>query len=335
MQLDCFAALAMTEKSLTPDQALVSRFSTDLDRLVPASKRTGIAVSGGPDSLALLLLAAAARPGLIEAATVDHGLRPEGRSEAEMVERICQRLGVPHRILSGSGQTPGSNLQAWARTLRYQLLGDWAVGRGLQAVATGHHLEDQAETLLMRLARGSGVAGLGGVQRRRSLRDDKQAEVDLVRPLLDWPRGELRRIVGQAGLEPVDDPSNSDEKFDRSRARALLDSVDWLEPDRLASVARNCRDSERALDWTARNEFDKRRSESGAGIALDPSGLPRELRRRLLIQAIETLGGETPPGPKLAAALDAVEEGGTTTLAGVKIEGGAIWRLSTAPPRRR
>lgn len=325
----------MTEDSATPDQELVSRFSADLDRLVPGGSRAGIAVSGGPDSLALLLLAAAARPGLVEAATVDHRLRPEARGEAEMVARICQRLGVPHRILSADREAPRANLQAWARALRYELLGDWAIERGLQAVATGHHLEDQAETLLMRLARGSGVGGLAAVQRRRLLRKTKQAQACLIRPLLGWARGDLRRIVDQAGLDPLDDPSNTSDKFDRSRARALLDSVDWLEARRLASVAQHCADAERALDWSARHEFDKRRSGSEACIILDPSGLPRELRRRLLLCGIEALGGEAPPGPKLAAALDSVEEGGTTTLSGVKIEGGDSWRLSPAPPRRR
>jgi tRNA(Ile)-lysidine synthase len=325
----------MTEQSFTPNQALVSRFSTDFDRLVPGGSRTGVAVSGGPDSLALLLLAAAARPGLVEAATVDHKLRPEARREAEMVGQICERLGVPHRILSADGEAPQSNLQAWARALRYELLGEWAIERGLQAVATGHHLEDQAETLLMRLARGSGVGGLAAVQRRRRLRETNQAEAYLVRPLLGWGRGNLRRIVEEAGLDPLDDPSNTSDKFDRSRARALLDSVDWLEARRLASVAQHCADAERALDWSARQEFDKRRSGSEARITLDPSGLPRELRRRLLLCGIEALGGEAPPGPKLAAALDAVEEGGTTTLSGVKIEGGGSWRLSPAPPRRR
>lgn len=321
--------------TLAPEPALVQRFAADLDALVDPSGQVGIAVSGGPDSLALLLLAAAARPGLVEASTVDHGLRPESRSEAEMVAGLCDRLAVRHAILTVDAEPPGSNLQAWAREARYDLLREWAGERRLDAVATGHHLDDQAETLLMRVARGSGVGGLAGIQRRRPFGGPRGHDIQLVRPLLDWRRTELRRIVEKAGISPVDDPSNRDERFDRSRARALLEAADWLDPSRLASVAENCIHAERALQWASRQEFDRRRRGEGAEMALDPSGLPRELRRRLLLEAIELMTGETPPGPKLAAALDGLEAGGTTTLAGLKLEGGAIWRLTPAPPRRR
>jgi tRNA(Ile)-lysidine synthase len=315
---------------LAPDSELVIRFAADLDALVEPAGRVGIAVSGGPDSLALLLLAAAARPGLVEAATVDHGLRPESRTEVEMVALICERLGVPHRILKGNTTPPASNLQAWARGLRYALLADWAVERDLDAVATAHHVDDQAETLLLRIARGSGVAGLTGVQRCRPL----TADVRLVRPLLDWRHSDLRRIVDRAGIVPVEDPSNIDERFDRSRARALLEGTDWLDPHRLAAVASNAIDAEGALQWASSREFENRRSGDRSELRLDPSDLPRELKRRLLLMAIEQMTGESPPGPKLIAALETLEAGGTTTLAGLKLEGGASWRLTPAPPRR-
>jgi tRNA(Ile)-lysidine synthase len=317
--------------SLDPDPDLVARFAADLDSLVDPIGNVGIAVSGGADSLALLLLAAAARPGLVEAATVDHGLRRESRSEAEMVSLVCGRLGVPHRILSSDAEPPGSNIQAWARELRYALLGDWAEQRDLDAVATAHHLDDQAETLLMRLARGSGIGGLAGVQVSRPLTD----RVGLVRPLLGWRRDELGRIIDRAGLEPVEDPSNSDERFDRSRARALLLSTEWLDPNRLAAVASHAIDAGTALDWAAQREFQKRHRRDGEVLILDPSDLPRELRRRLLVQAIDEFSEETPPGPKLVAALSTLESGGTTTLAGLKLEGGTAWRISRAPARRR
>ena len=317
--------------ALEPDPDMVTRFAADLDELVDPIGSVGIAVSGGADSLALLLLAAAARPGLVEAATVDHGLRPESRSEAEMVSLVCDKLGVPHRILESNERPPRSNLQSWARELRYTLLGDWAKQRDLDAVATAHHLDDQAETLLMRLARGSGIAGLGGVQASRPL----TGRAKLVRPLLGWRKDELRRIVDRADLVPVDDPSNSDDRFDRSRARALLNATNWLDPHRLAAVASHAIEFERALDWAAQREFNARCKPDSDVLILDPGGLPRELRRRLLGQAIEKMSGETPPGPKLIAALDTLEVGATTTLAGLKLEGGKHWRISRAPPRRR
>jgi len=123
-------------------------------------------VSGGPDSLALLLLAAAARPGLVEAATVDHALRPESRVEAEAVAAVCERLGVPHSILTAEWkEKPETAIQDRARKVRYSLLSQWAIDQKLPALVTGHHLDDQAETLLMRLLRGAGVKGLAGMRR--------------------------------------------------------------------------------------------------------------------------------------------------------------------------
>src|SRR4051812_14287712 len=129
----------------------VARFRADLERLTGgAPVRLGIAVSGGPDSLALLLLASAAYPGRIEAATVDHGLRPEGAAEAAFVGRLCVRLGLPHAILRAQ-MTETANVQAAARTRRYALLTQWLAATGAAFLATAHHLDDQAETLVMRL----------------------------------------------------------------------------------------------------------------------------------------------------------------------------------------
>src|SRR5690348_6767586 len=125
---------------MQPDAERVDRFAADLEPLVPAEAPLGIAVSGGPDSLALLLLAAAARPGRIEVATVDHGLRAESRDEAEMVGEVCGNLGVPHAILTVQwAERPSANIQARAREARYHLLDDWALRRELPSIATAHH----------------------------------------------------------------------------------------------------------------------------------------------------------------------------------------------------
>ena len=140
------------------DPALVSRFSQDLAALRPPQGGLGLAVSGGPDSLALLLLASEALPGQVEAATVDHGLRAESAAEAEAVAQICATLGVPHAILTVEVAT--GNVQAEARRARYAALGGWLAARDLAALATAHHADDQAETLLLRLNRAIGVAGL-------------------------------------------------------------------------------------------------------------------------------------------------------------------------------
>src|SRR5690348_9451922 len=129
---------------MVPEPALVERFAADLNALVAPGARVGIAVSGGPDSLALLLLAAAARPGQIEAVTVDQGLREGGRAEAEMVASICATLDVPHAVLRAEwNDKPSTAIQERARKERYRLLAAWAKDRHLDAIAAAHHLHDQ------------------------------------------------------------------------------------------------------------------------------------------------------------------------------------------------
>lgn len=316
---------------MTPAAEAVQRFAADLDALAPQGERVGIAVSGGPDSLALLLLATAARPGLIEAATVDHGLREESRSEAEMVAGTCRALGVPHRILPADwSEPPAANIQAEARAMRYRLLANWAEERGLPSLATAHHADDQAETLLMRLARGAGVRGLSGTRSKRTLTE----QVVLVRPLLGWRKAELIEIVRAAGIEAVDDPSNRDPRHDRSRIRQALNASAWADPVRLAVSAAALRDADEALDWALAPLVTARFTCDGVALVIEPFDLPRELKRRLLLAAFAELGEPAPRGPDLMRALSALDAGETVTLSGLKLEGGEKWRLSPAPPRR-
>ncbi len=316
---------------LKPAAEAIERFAADLNALAPVGARLGIAVSGGPDSLALLLLASAARPNMVEAATVDHGLRAESAEEAAMVAGICEQLDVPHRtLLADWPEAPATNVQAAARAMRYRLLNEWAIERGLPAVATAHHADDQAETLLMRLLRGSGVGGLGATRSKRALSDT----IMLVRPLLGWRKSELIGLVAEAGLDPVDDPSNRDPKHDRSRIRDLLHNAEWADPARLAASASALRDAVEALDWALAPLIGSRISRGGDGLMIDPSDLPRELRRRLLLAAFAELAAPPPRGPDAMRALDALERGETITLSGLKLEGGTQWRLTLEPPRR-
>jgi len=290
-----------------------------------------VAVSGGPDSLALLLLSRAARPGLIEAATVDHGLRDGSRGEAETVATICTEMGVPHAILPADWtEPPAVNVQAQARTMRYRLLADWAGKRRLSVLATAHHADDQAETLLMRLARGAGVGGLGGTRARRQLTEG----LTLVRPLLGWRKSELVSIVEAAGFHAIDDPSNRDPKHDRSRVRSMLAGADWADPARLAATAAAMRDADEALDWALAPLIGARLKREDRSLTIEPFDLPREIRRRLLLAAFGELGEPAPRGPELMRAMAALEAGGTVTLGALKLEGGDRWRLSPAPPRR-
>ena len=321
---------------MRPDPALVARFEVDLQKLTEGRpERLGLAVSGGPDSLALLLLAAAAYPDRVCAATVDHGLRPESAAEARFVAELCGRMSVPHEILSPLWEAvPTSNLPARARGARYLALSSWLERQGIRWLATAHHLDDQAETLLMRLARGAGVGGLAGV---RSINNwSGQRTGGVVRPLLTWRKAELIAVARNAGVEPVEDPTNDDKALDRTHARRLLASADWLDPARLAASSAHLADAEEALAWTTDREWEARAEEAEEGsVTVDASDLPRELQRRLLLRALGRFTDETAiPGPKVIGLLDTLLAGRTATLAGVRIEAGQKWRLAFAPPRR-
>ena len=320
---------------MVPEPASLERFARDLDALMPSGARLGVAVSGGPDSVALLLLAAAARPGDIEAATVDHALRPESGGEADMVAELCERLGVPHATLTVRWREPPvTAIQERARRERYRLLGFWAEERGLRAIATAHHADDQAETLLMRLMRGAGVRGLAGI-RPRSIAAG--TEVRLLRPLLGWRRSELQQVCADAGLTPVVDPSNKDEKFERVRMRRALGDAEWIDSAAVARSAANLADADSALDWAMRREWKRAARESSGLITYRPGDTPREILRRIAARAVRKLASEGDKdlrGAELDRLLTTLTEGGSATLRGVLCAGGAEWRFTTAPQRR-
>ena len=316
----------------SPAPELIDRFRRDIGRLTDDASGLGIAVSGGPDSLALLLLAAASCDG-VEAATVDHRLRAEGAAEAVSVAGLCARIGVPHRILPAETPLTG-NVQAEARALRYRLLGAWAQERGLRWIATAHHADDQAETLLMRLNRGAGLSGIAGIRRSGPL-PHADGDLRLIRPLLDWRRSELEATVAAAGLDAAADPSNSDDRYDRSRIRKLLAATPDLHPESLARSAAALAEAEEALEWTARRLSEERIREGNGQFWFDPSSLPPELRRRLLLNALQCSGlAEAPRGDAVQRLLATLDEGGIATLGGVKCTGGETWRFEPAPPRR-
>jgi len=319
-----------------PPPDLVSRFRLDLESVAgPDPARLALAVSGGPDSLALLLLAHAAFPERVKAATVDHGLRAEGAAEAEAVARLCGEIGVPHHSLAARVEPAGEGLQAAARSARYAALAGWMDMEGLGLLLTAHHADDQAETLLMRLNRGSGVAGLAGVRAAGAV-PGTGGRLRLCRPLLGWRRSELLAVVASAGVEAALDPSNADERFDRARLRRRLGEAPWLDPAALARSAALLAEAEAALDWAAGPLFAARAEAADEAVILRPNGLPPELLRRLVLRCLRQLApGAKPRGEALAAFIARLEEGGTGTLCEVKGRGGETWRFEPAPPRRR
>jgi len=309
----------------------IARFRGGLDALTGgATGLFGVAVSGGPDSLALLLLANAAFAERVRAATVDHGLRPQGAAEAAFVAELCAGLGVPHAVLAADAPVAG-NVQSAARSLRYRLLAGWAQAEGIGWLLTAHHQDDQAETLLMRLQRGAGLAGLSGIRAATQI-----AGVPVARPLLGWRRAELATIVARAGIAPVEDPSNADERYDRARMRLRIAQAGWIDAPALARSAGALAEADAALEWAVERLVAERVGRVAGGLTLDPGDLPSELRRRLLLRALALVAPADPPrGEAVQRLLAALEAGETATLAGVKCEGGGIWRFSAAPPRRR
>jgi len=315
--------------ALTADRR--ARFEAALDALAPAGG-IGVAVSGGPDSLALLLLAEAARPGLVSAATVDHGLRPEATDEASMVSETCRTLAIPHAILRVTVADDPAGVQAAARKARYAALGLWAGQQEIGALLTAHHADDQAETVLMRLARGAGLSGLAGIRRSRPF--SEAPGVTLIRPLLDWTKAELEELVAAAGIEPIRDPSNTDPRYDRTRARALL-AGGWPEAARVAAAADHLAESEEALVWIAQKLADERIRMDGETATLDVSGLPRELRRRLLLALFARLApGMEMRGDAVDRLLQSLDAQTVATLSGFRCAPSPIWRVSRAAPRR-
>ena len=309
----------------------IERFRADLDVLAPVG-RIGAAVSGGPDSLALLLLLHAARPGNIAAATVDHRLRPEAADEAAIVARTCAALGVPHAILTVTVADDPCGMQAAARKARYDALAGWGEREGLGHLATAHHADDQAETLLMRLGRGAGLTGLAGVRRARPLADT--GSITLIRPLLNWRKAELEAIVATAELAPARDPSNHDPRYDRTRARALL-GAGWPDARRVAASAHHLAEAEEALAWSARLAARSRIVFAAGSAEIDAADLPRDLRRRLLLIALARLNPVAEPrGDAIDRLLVALENSVVSTLAGLRCHPGPPWRITVAPPRR-
>jgi tRNA(Ile)-lysidine synthase len=333
-----------------------------------------LAVSGGPDSIALMWLAARWRRALARgprliAVTVDHGLRTEAAAEARQVKRLARSLNLPHRTLRWTGAKPKTGLPAAARAARYRLLVQAARANGATHVLTAHTRDDQAETLLMRMLRGSGIAGLAAMA-RESERDG----LLLARPLLNVSKSQLIATLKKARISFADDPTNRDLNFTRPRVRAVLpvlaaEGGDTRNLARLASrlaranaavevladgaeryLALRDRQAAGAKDSAGKfdaKSFDAKSFDIKSFDAKAFAALPEEIRLRLLLRAINRLGHEGPAElgkvEALLSALDrtVVENAARArpklrqTLAGalVTLIGGRI-HIEAAPPRR-
>jgi tRNA(Ile)-lysidine synthase len=251
-----------------------------------------LAVSGGADSTAMMLLAARWRTKQsatrLTVVTVDHALRAESAGECAEVARQAEALGLPCLIRRWSGRKPTSRLQESARSARYALLAETAADIGADAIATAHTLDDQAETVLMRLLHGSSVDGLAAM-RSRSVRGG----LGHLRPLLATPKARLVATLQAAATGWIEDPSNQDDRFERVRLRALLAELAplGLDPARLGLLAERAARSSDALEALASEAFAsafRRENETGTLDGARYGAAPPEIRLRLLDRAIES-----------------------------------------------
>lgn len=314
-----------------------------------------LAVSGGPDSLALMWLAARWRKELksgpaLSVVTIDHGLRPEAAREARRVKQLARSLDLPHRTLRWTGEKPTSGLPAAAREKRYSLLVQAAKSAGASHIMTAHTQDDQAETVLMRLSRGSGITGLAAMA-RESTRDG----VVLARPLLAISKQRLIATLTKAGLDFATDPSNVDPRFTRPRLRQLMPllAAEGCDSRSLARFAARAARAEAALELLTDGAERYLSLRSGGHFAQGYDaeafgGLAAEIRIRLLLRALGRVGQEGRPElGKVEALADALDRAANVSAAPGRIKlkqtlAGAVITLKTdrllitsAPPRRR
>jgi tRNA(Ile)-lysidine synthase len=338
-----------------------------------------LAVSGGPDSTALLVLAARWRARLrrgpkLLAVTVDHGLRPESAAEAKAVARVAKSLKVLHRIVRWSGAKPATGLQAAARAARYELLAAAARRAGARHILTAHTRDDQAETVLFRLARGTGLTGLAGMartapipaaganhrppaHRSRSIRHNGSSDpggddLVVVRPFLTLPKARLIATLAAGKIGFTDDPSNTDPRFTRARLREVMPrlAAEGLDAAKFSLLAQRAARAEAAIEaavLAALPGVSLTEWSNSGPIMLDLGrfdDLPAEVALRLLGRAIAEVGQEgTLELGKLEGLFEALKgrkQGGNgrfrRTLAGavVTLAGGRL-AVERAPARRR
>ncbi|CAO3419229.1 tRNA(Ile)-lysidine synthetase (EC 6.3.4.19) [Azospirillum doebereinerae] len=300
-----------------------------MDRLggFEPAPRVAVGVSGGGDSVALALLLhrwTAGQGGSVLALTIDHGLRPESGEEAVAVGRSMAVLGLPHRILRWTGDKPAGGIQAAARAARHRLLAQSCAEEGILHLALAHHRDDQAETLLLRLARGSGIDGLAGMAAIRA-----EGAVRIIRPLLDWTHDRLLATCIAAGAGWVEDPSNHNPRYARARlraARSLLEA-EGLDALRLAETARRAGRARAALETATTTLLAEAASlypEGWIRLASAPLlAAPEEIALRGLTRCLAVVGGGGHPArdeavERLHGELAAGLEHGRT-LAGCRV----------------
>lgn len=275
-------------------------------RLSPSAHRLAVAFSGGPDSTALLHLTlkwAAADGVPVSALIVDHGLRPESGTEAELAAARARDAGADTAVLAWEGEKPETGRQEAAREARYALMTGWCADNGVTDLLLGHHLDDQAATVLMRLRHGSGIGGLAAMP-EAGMRDG----VRLLRPVLGLRKRDLTGWLTAQGLPWIEDPTNGSEAYERNRLNRLLAAEDGngALTARLARLAARAARADQALTAAADTAWVRLARPVDGRIVLDRAGWeaePEEIRLRLIARAIDAVAGG---GPRLSGLEDAL-----------------------------
>jgi tRNA(Ile)-lysidine synthase len=291
----------MRRSAADPLGDLAERFDQALAALdFSPSGGWALAISGGGDSVALMHLAAewasrnAARRPLV--LSVDHGLRRDSELETRTVMTWASRLALQATMLRWTGPKPRTGLEEKARLARYRLMGEWCVSHSVKWLMLGHTRDDQAENFLLRLARGSGVDGLSGMRGSVPLPVPLVSGVQVLRPLLDIDRAELRNYLVRRGATWFEDPMNGDANFARVRIRKLIPALAeaGICASRIVSASRHLARARLALDASTRMFLAKHAEFGSAGAAIDGAsleGLPREIGLRVLSETLLRVGG--------------------------------------------
>ena len=287
------------------------------------------------------------RPPKLLAITIDHGLRAQAAREAAAVKRLARRLGVAHRTLRWRGAKPKTGLQEAARAARYRLLAEAAAGAGYAYILTAHTLDDQAETVLFRLARGSGLMGLAGIASALPLPVGADRIGFLLRPLLHIPKVRLVATLRAAGIVYSDDPSNRDPRFTRSRLRSLMPELarEGLSAHGLSRFAARIRRADATIEFAvaaARDALAPEPWSQGGPVKFDTAqfaSLPAEVALRLLGRAVAWTGSEGPVElAKLESLYAAMRQSASRlrrTLAGALVTLDSDWIVVERAPARR
>lgn len=280
-----------------------------------ASKINGklaIACSGGIDSMCLAYVAA--KHFDVVALIIDHGLRAESRGEAKQTLAILNKLGIEGHILSEQREID-SNIQAEARKLRFDLLTDYCKANGLATLATAHHADDNAETVLLKLSRGSGVDGLTGI-----LPESEMNGVKLIRPLLSFTKNRLRASLVENEIEWVEDPTNITDKYKRNKLRHLLDEIE--EPELVTSRLNDTAENMRRVRDYLELQTEAAEQECFDGECLDIANFTKlhdEIAYRLLVKIVMNKSGsiQRPRFEKIKSLKEALIKSEARTLAGL------------------